>query len=115
MKILKIAILCLSSLTLIFALAIAAGNLEKGKALFNDPKLGGGTAGVSCSSCHPDGKGVEKAADKKDKDLEKQVNLCIKNALKGKGIDPKSPEMADIIAYMKSLKGKTPAATTSQK
>jgi hypothetical protein len=34
--------------------------------LFNDPKFGGGTAGVSCNSCHLDGRGLEKAADKKD-------------------------------------------------
>jgi len=115
MKALKIALFSAVSLSLIFSLAIAAGNVEKGKALFNDPKLGGGTAGVSCNSCHPDGKGVEKAADWKDKDLEKQVNLCIKNALKGKGIDPKSAEMADIIAYVKSLKGKAPAAAAPKK
>ena len=92
------------SVNLIFSLAIAAGDMEKGKALFNGPKFGGGTAGVSCNSCHPDGKGLEKAADKKD--LEKFVNACIKNALKGKGIDTKSAEMADIVAYIKSLKGK---------
>jgi len=49
------------------------------------------------------------------KGLEKQVNLCIKNALKGKGIDPKSAEMADIIAYLKSLKRKTPEAATPKK
>lgn len=113
MKTLKIAMFSAISLSLIFSLAIAAGNVEKGKALFNDPKLGGGTAGVSCNSCHPDGKGLEKAADRKD--LEKHVDLCIKNALKGKGIDPKSAEMADIFAYLKSLKGKTPAAATPKK
>jgi len=115
MKVLKIAIFCVISLSLIFSLAISAGNVEKGKALFGDPKLGAGTAGVSCNSCHPDGKGLEKAADWKDKDLEKQVNLCIKNALKGKGIDPSSAEMADIVAYLKSLKGKTPGAATPKK
>jgi cytochrome c553 len=104
MKGLKITMLSMISVSLIFSLAIAAGDMEKGKALFNDPKFGGGTAGVSCNSCHPDGKGVEKAADRKD--LEKQVNACIKNALKGKGIDFKSADMADIIAYIKSLKGK---------
>jgi cytochrome c553 len=104
MKGLKIAIFSMISLTLIFSLAIAAGDMEKGKALFNDPKFGGGTAGVSCNSCHPDGRGLGKAADKKD--LEKFVNGCIKNALKGKGIDPKSTEMADMVAYIKSLKGK---------
>ena len=104
MKGLKIVMLPMISLNLIFSLAIAAGELEKGKALFNDPKFGGGTAGVSCNSCHPDGKGLEKAADKKD--LEKFVNGCIKNALKGKGIDTKSTEMADMVTYIKSLKGK---------
>ncbi len=115
MKVLKIALFSVISVSLVYSLAIAAGNVEKGKALFGDPKLGGGTAGVSCNSCHPDGKGLEKAASWKDKDLEKQVNSCIKNALKGKGIDPKSAEMADIIAYLKSLKGKAPAATAPKK
>jgi cytochrome c553 len=109
MKGLKIAMLSMISLNLIFSLAIAAGELEKGKALFNDPKFGGGTVGMSCNSCHPDGKGVEKAADRKD--LEKQVNACIKNALKGKGIDLKSADMADIIVYIKSLKGKASGLT----
>ncbi len=104
MKGLKIALSVMISFSLLFALALAAGNAEKGKALFNDPKFGGSTAGMSCNSCHQDGKGVEKAADRKD--LEKQVNTCIKNALKGKGIDPKSDEMADVVAYIRSLKKK---------
>ena len=113
MKGLRIMMLSMISLVLIFSLAVAAGNAEKGKALFKDPKFGGGTAGVSCNSCHPDGKGLEKAADMKG--LEKQVNACIQNALKGKGIDPKSAEMADMVAYLKSLKGKTPAAEAPKK
>jgi cytochrome c553 len=113
MKGLRIALFLMVSFSLMFTLALAAGDAEKGKALFNDPKFGGGTVGMSCNSCHPDGKGVEKAADRKD--LEKQVNACIKNALKGKGIDLKSAEMADIVAYLKSLKGKTPAPGTSKK
>ena len=113
MQALKIGMFSVIALSLMFSLAIAAGNAEKGKALFNDPKLGGGTAGVSCNSCHPNGKGMEKAANRKD--LEEQVNLCIKNALKGKGINPKSTEMADIIAYLKSLEGKAPAAATPKK
>ena len=109
MKGLRIAIFVMTSFSLMFALAIAAGNVERGKALFNNPTLGGGTAGVSCNSCHPDGKGMEKAGDMKG--LEKQINACIKGALKGKEIDPKSSEMADIIAYVKSLKGKAPGET----
>jgi len=113
MKALRIALFVMVSFTLMFTLALAAGNAEKGKILFSDPKFGGGTAGMSCNSCHPEGKGVEKAADRKD--LEKMVNTCIKNALKGKGIDPKSAEMADVVAYLKSLKGKAPAAETPKK
>jgi cytochrome c553 len=113
MKELRIPVFVIVCLGLMFALAFGAGNAEKGKALFNDPKFGEGTAGMSCNSCHPDGKGVEKAADRKD--LEKIVNACIKNALKGKGIDPKSVEMADVVAYLKSLKGKAPAAETPGK
>ncbi len=104
MKDLKIVMLSMVSVGLIFSLAMAAGDMKKGKALFNDPRFGGGTAGVSCNSCHPDGKGLEKAGDRKD--LEKFVNACIQNALKGKGIDLKSTEMADIIAYIKSFKKK---------
>jgi mono/diheme cytochrome c family protein len=113
MKRLRIALCAMISFGLTFTLVLAAGDPEKGKALFGDPKFGGGTAGMSCSSCHPDGKGVEKAADRKD--LEKQVNACIKNALKGTGIDPQSAEMADVVAYLQSLKGKAPATETPKK
>ncbi len=113
MKGLRMTLFVMASFSLMFALALAAGNAEKGKTLFNDPKFGGGTAGMSCNSCHQDGKGLEKAADRKD--LEKMVNTCIKNPLKGKGIDPKSAEMADVVAYLKSLKGKAPAAETPRK
>jgi mono/diheme cytochrome c family protein len=113
MKILKIALLSTIATGLIFSFAFGAGNVAKGKILFNDPKLGGGTAGDSCNSCHQDGKGLEKAADRKD--LVKTVNLCIENALKGKGIDPKSEDMADLVAYLKSLKGKKPPAEAPKK
>ena len=88
----------------LFSTAIAAGDVKKGEALFNDPRLGGGTTGASCNSCHPQGKGMEKASEKRN--LEGQVNACIQNALKGKGLDPRSSEMADIVAYIRSFKGK---------
>jgi cytochrome c len=115
MKVLKITLLSLMAVSLIFSFAFAAGNVEKGKALFNDTKFAGGTAGKSCNSCHPDGKGLEKAADKKEFNimgkkqmgLEEAVNFCIENALKGKTIDPKSEQMKDIVAYIKSLKAIT--------
>lgn len=87
-----------------------AGDVEKGKALFNDPKLGGGTSNKSCNSCHPDGKGIDPAKKeyvimgKKVNSLEEAVNLCIEMALKGKAIDPKGAQMSDLVSYIKSLK-----------
>lgn len=115
MKALKIVILSLVALGLLFSGAFAAKHLpeERGKALFNDVKFAGGTAGKSCNSCHPGGKGLEKAGEKKEfnimgktvKSIEEAVNICIEMANKGKAIDVKSPEMADIVAYIKSLKG----------
>jgi len=32
------------------------------------------------------------------------VNFCIEMALKGKAIDPKSEDMDNIVAYIKSIK-----------
>ncbi len=82
-------------------------SLEKGKALFNDPKLG--TTGKSCNDCHPGGKGAEKAAAKNDNDIERIVNGCITHSIKGKALDVKSVEMQSIVLYIKSL-SKSPAA-----
>lgn len=111
MKILKIMILSLIALGLVFSTAFAMKHMpeERGKILFNDTKFAGGTK--ACSSCHPDGKGVEKAGAKKEfmimgktqKSLEEAVNFCIVNAINGKAIDAKSGQMKDIVAYIKSL------------
>jgi mono/diheme cytochrome c family protein len=113
MKMLRTGCLSVVAFGFFSTLAMAAGDVGKGKALFNDPKLGGATAGVSCNSCHPDGKGLEKAGDRKD--LKAFVNSCIENALKGRAVDPKSKEMDDIVAYIQSLKGKKPAEIPKNK
>ena len=125
MKLLKIAVLSMVAVGLVFSTAIAKQHLpeERGKTLFNDAKLGGGTSGKSCNSCHPDGKGLEKAGSKKEfgimgkqqKSLEEAVNFCIENALKGKAVDPKSDKMKDIVAYIKSLGKAAPAKETPKK
>ena len=116
MKVARIVLLSLVVLGLVFTFAFAAGEAEKGKALFNDAKFAGGVK--SCNSCHPNGKGLEKAADKKEfnvmgskqKSLEEAVNACIVNANKGKAIDVKSAQMKEMVAYIKTLKAKKPAA-----
>ncbi len=87
--------------------AIQGASVDRGKALFNDPKLG--TTGKSCNDCHPGGKGIEKAGAKKE--LVTIVNACVTEALQGKALDVNSPEMQSIILYIKSLGGdKKPAA-----
>ncbi|MGO9613488.1 MAG: hypothetical protein ACLPX5_10685 [Dissulfurispiraceae bacterium] len=63
-KVLKIVLLALVAFGLIASFCFAAGDVEKGKALFNDPKLGGGTSGKSCNTCHPVGKGLEGVGEK---------------------------------------------------
>ncbi len=89
-----------------------AGDVERGKALFKDTTFGSGTSGKSCNSCHPNGKGLEVAGEKKEFNimgkkqysLEEAVNFCIETALKGKAIDPNSKDMKDIVTYIRSLK-----------
>jgi cytochrome c peroxidase len=83
----------------IAAAAQQEASVDKGKALFNDPKLG--TTGKSCNDCHPNGKGTEKAIGKKD--LESIVNACVTHSIKGKALDANSVEMQSLIQYINSL------------
>src|SRR4030042_3641808 len=109
MQLAKITLLSVIVMGLIFSSAFAGGNLEKGKANFNDPKAFGAPGETSCNSCHPDGKGLEKSGMEGKKEwktpvavltsLEDAINVCIMMANKGKAIDPKSGEMKDLIAY----------------
>ena len=86
------------------------GNAARGEVLFNKP-LVLGPVPISCATCHPDGRGVEKSYGKdeysifgyKTKKLEAVVDFLIVNVLQGKGIRYNSQEMADLKAYMKSL------------
>lgn len=103
------------AVAMLFATAVFAMHHtpeDRGKTMFNDTKLGGGTAGRSCNTCHPDGKGLLGVGDKtmwktpggEFKTLEDAVNICITMALKGQALDVKSDQMKDIVSYLKSLK-----------
>ena len=102
MKLLRVTPMIVIASGLFCTFAFAAGDGEKGKTLFNDPKAFGGQK--ACSSCHPNGKGLEKAAEKKG--LEERINACIVNANRGKAIDVNSEQMKSLVSYIKSLKGK---------
>ena len=120
MKASKIVLFVLIVCSLVATGAFAAGDAAKGKVFFNDAKFAGGSK--SCNECHPNGKGLDKAGDKKEftimgktqKSLEEAINFCIVGANKGKAIDVKSQQMQDMVAFIKSLKGgaapKKPAA-----
>lgn len=102
MKALKLVVLVVLVIVFGSGLVFAAhheATIDKGKALFNDPKLG--SSEKSCNTCHKDGKGLEKAAAKKD--LEVIINSCITRGLKGKALDGKSTDMQSLVLYIKSL------------
>jgi len=110
-------LLSITALIVLSTNAFADGDVKRGKALFNDPKLSGSSFGVSCNTCHPGGKGLEDsgASDKRSwnscageqKSLEDSINVCIQSANKGRPLDFQSKEMKDLIAYIKSLVKKT--------
>jgi cytochrome c peroxidase len=111
MKLLKI--IALISIAMLLASAVLAAHHtpeDRGKALFNDPKLGG-KEGKSCSSCHPDGKGLEKVATKADGQTTEMINKCMSNAHSGTTLDVNSEQMKDLMSYIKTLKpaGAAPA------
>jgi cytochrome c peroxidase len=102
MKKVRMVLLVLAAVLAVAGLAAAAhheASVDKGKALFNDPKLG--TTGKSCNDCHQNGKGIEKAAGKKD--LVSIVNMCITRGLKGKALDATSMDMQSLVMYINSF------------
>ncbi len=87
--------------------AAESASVEKGKALFNDPKLG--TTGKSCNTCHPGAQNIQKAAARPD--LDRIVNACITNSIQGKALDPQSAEMQSLLLYIKSVGAKPESKT----
>ncbi len=121
MKLLKITALIAIAMMLLAStvFAIEHRHEDRGKMLFYDPNLGGGTSGRSCATCHPDGKGLEGVGDKKGwktpggefKTLEEAVNICITMALQGKALDVNSQQMKDLVSYLKTFKPESQRGT----
>ena len=83
------------------ASAAAKSSAEKGKELFNDPKLGGSVNDSSCNSCHAGGQGLENAGAKKK--FTKLVNNCLVGRMEGEKIDGRTASMRSLKMYIKSL------------
>jgi len=104
-----ISILLVVALMASFSLAAGQTAAERGKVLFETNGFAGGK--VACSACHPNGTGLMNAGNKTkfrvagqvQNSLEEAVNACIKYAAKGTPIPVDSPEMMDIVAYIRSL------------
>lgn len=117
--VLAVALMMAGSLTLAYAASV-----DKGKALFENPSLGGGTTGKSCMTCHDGGKGLgNDLFERKEltimgmtkKSLAEVINVCIEKPLGGKAIDPQGEEMSDLMAYMKTLATQPAKKKTSKK
>ena len=74
-----------------------------GKEIFSQTALG--TSGKSCSSCHPDGDGLDGVEGRytQNNELENQINKCIAGPLKGKELGLESSEMKALATYLRSL------------
>jgi cytochrome c len=88
----------------------AGADPERGRALFEDPALGGGTSGKTCLTCHEHGRDLSNAVQTGGHftvmgiamdGLEEVVNFCIEVTLRGEGLAPEGKDMADLIAYLK--------------
>ena len=74
----------------------------EGEKLFNDPQLAGSVNTSSCATCHPDGKGLEKAFE--NPKLVSVINACITGPLEGRALEESSVEMQSLKLYVESLK-----------
>lgn len=75
----------------------------EGEKLFNDPQLAGSVNASSCTSCHPGGKGLERAF--KNPKLVSVINACIIGPLEGQALEESSAEMQSLKVYVESFGG----------
>lgn len=73
----------------------------RGMELFSNPGLGASQNAISCATCHPDGKGMEKAAA--NPRLTEMINRCITGPLKGEPLSAESVAMQSLELYLNSL------------
>ena len=81
--------------------------VDEGKRIFHDWKALGGTIGVSCDMCHPDGSNTHPETSPKYQVqlqrvalLRDMIDWCIENPVKGKTLDPNDPKLRALEAYI---------------
>ncbi len=94
-----------------FIQAQGEGDIKNGRNLFRDESLGDSHNDKSCRSCHKKESELAGTASKNydslfgyiTRDVEDVINLCIVLPLKGKPYAKDSQEMADLLAYLRSI------------
>ena len=79
----------------------------EGSRIFHSGQLLGGTVGVSCDMCHPDGSNTHPETYPKFQAqmgrvalLRDMINWCIQHPVRGEGFDPGDPRMRALEAYI---------------
>jgi thiosulfate dehydrogenase len=85
--------------------------VEEGYKAYHNAKALGGTIGVSCDMCHPDGSNTHpetypkyQSQLKKVALLRDMINWCIENPLKGKPLAENDPTLRAVEAYIVSTR-----------
>ena len=83
--------------------------VDEGSAMFHDAKRLGGTIGISCDMCHPNGRNTHPETYPKYQVqlqrvalLRDMINWCIENPVKGKALTDDSRTMRALEAYILS-------------
>jgi cytochrome c len=81
--------------------------VQEGKEVFHDVNKLGGTIGVSCDMCHPDGANTHPETYPKYQVqlqrvalLRDMIEWCIENPVKGKTMDPNDERLRALEAYI---------------
>jgi thiosulfate dehydrogenase len=89
--------------------------IDEGYQNYHNAKAVGGTIGISCDMCHPDGSNTHpetypkfQSQTKKVALLRDMINWCIENPLKGKPLAENDPVLRSLEAYILSTRKGTP-------
>lgn len=81
--------------------------IAEGKRIFHDAKALGGTIGISCDMCHPDGSNTHAETYPKFQTqlgrvalLRDMINWCIENPVRGKPFPDDDPRLKALEAYL---------------
>lgn len=76
-------------------------SVELGMLLFHDPALGGSRNEKSCNTCHPDGRGLERATRRSN--MTEIIKSCILGPMDGNRVDARRIDLRSLKMYIESL------------